>query len=193
MQENGSVLSRLRATHDEVERFCIARNYLDAKNDSSADVEILKELLEDISEIVRSEVADYLIINGGVSADIIASKIKNENSGIVYPKLWVALAFEDKNVLKDTLPSVDIENYSSFDRTYLDAAMFISTKRPFFLYDLCAIACSDDSPASHTAIDLLALVAADRHNLLESLVSDLVHDNADNANKAKQVLLTVSK
>ncbi len=191
MQTDDEILSRLRAVHDEIERFDIARDYLDNKTNDAANVDILTELLGDRSDLIRSEVADYVIIKGGISADIISRQIKCEKSGIVYPKLWVALAFEDKGALKDLIELEYIRDNSPFEKAYLDAAMFVSTKRPFFLYDLCALACSDDPPASHTAIDLLALVAADRPALLENLVSDLTRDNADNADKAKQVLLTI--
>jgi len=87
MQEDDSILSRLRAAHDEIERFDIARDYLDAKIDGKSNVEILTEMLKGESDIIRSEVADYLIVNGGISAYTISRRIKHEESKIVYPKL----------------------------------------------------------------------------------------------------------
>jgi hypothetical protein len=186
---SAGMLERLEDTGSDVERHSVALEILDTSEDGSVDMALLKRLLEDPSDLIRSEAADHLIVFGGAPSDYVAEVISKEESTLVYPKLWLALAASDADAFKVIAAPLISTATAPRDQAYLKAAMFAAYKYPAVLYELCAIACSDDLPGSHTAIDLLALVAHDRPGLLQGLVEDLERVSADNAEKARRVLL----
>lgn len=190
-QENEDLASRLSAESDPTERFFVARKYLDGCDKSSVNRSVLKRLVNDTDELIRSEAVDFLITSGGLEVNCIRVRLDVEPSDLVRPRLWLAFALADphesETILKDQLNKQD----SPYSRAYHDAAMYVASRNPYFLYSLCAIACSDDLSASHSAIDLLQIVASDRLTLLKELVTDLTRRHSDNAEKAIAMLASL--
>jgi hypothetical protein len=180
--------SRLRKGSDNwIERFSDVRDYLDMCDADSVDIEIFKSLLTDDDELIRSESADFAVVSGGISSDFLVDILKTESSELVYPMLWIALAIEDADAAKPILVQKDHSNLSLYARCFYDGAAYLAFDNPFYLYDLCAIACSPDSPASYSAIDVLYIVARDREALLAEVLDDLRKMKAENADKASAV------
>lgn len=187
-EELSSLLLRLESERSPLQRFCIAREYLDACDSQSVDKSTLKRLLADEDDLLRAETADFLIVSGGLSGEDIKCQLNREASEVVLPRLWLALALADPTEARHTLNGIELEGRSLYERAYLNAALYVALGSPLFLYDLCAIACSVDIPASHSAIDLLRIVAPDRPILLRELVEDLRRQKSDNAEKARVLL-----
>ncbi|HEX6374086.1 MAG TPA: hypothetical protein VFZ91_00020 [Allosphingosinicella sp.] len=192
-QENDQLSAEIRAEPDALKRFFLAREYLDASDYQSINKSILLQLLSDADELIRAEVADFLIVSGGLELAEIERHLGSEQSDIVLPRLWLALALADPVGAQIILRETPFDIISPYRRAYHDAAMYVSFGLPRFLYNLCAVACSDDLPASHSAIDLLRVVASDRVTLLRELVADLRRHNADNAEKAETMLADLEK
>jgi hypothetical protein len=172
---------------EALDRFFEVRSYLDKCDAASIDRDRLKSYLLDDSDIIRSEVCDFLIVFGGLEYAEIETALTDERSELVFPRLWVALALADPEASKQYLDRIATPE-SGYKRAYFDTAKYIALRSPYYLYDLCAIACSSDLPASHSAIDLLRLVAGNRLQLLEELTQDLENAGADNAKKAQEML-----
>jgi|GEM_PF-5692079 len=187
-QETSKVSVNIQSERDPVKRFFAARDYLDSCDNKSVDLSLLRDLVADEDDLIRAEAADFLIVTGGLTAEEIKSRLDEETSAVVRPRLWLALALADPEGSQVSLKTIPIVQFHVYERAYFDAAMFVAFQSPSFLYDLCAVACSDDPAASHTAIDLLRIVGSDRPVLLRELVSDLRRQNSDNVEKASAML-----
>lgn len=188
--QDNDILNRFYRASDELERHEITRNYLDFHKNGTASSRLLVVFFSDKSDLIRSEAADYLINNGGLTAGELIRMIRIEKSDLVLPRIWLALALQDKNAYIEELNNINNEK-SIIEQVYLDAANYVAYKESIFIYKLCEFACSKDLPASHTAIDLLNFIVPERLSLFQNLVEDLERDNADNVNKAKRILLNI--
>jgi hypothetical protein len=173
-----------------LDRFFKVQSYLDKCDRESIDRKRLKRYLADDFDVIRSEVGDFLIVFGGLEYAEIEIALAAERSELVFPRLWVALALADPEASKQYFERL-AKPKSEYQRAYFDTAKYIALRSPYYLYDLCAIACSSDLAASHSAIDLLRLVAGNRLQLLEELTQDLENAEADNAKKAQKMLRDV--
>jgi hypothetical protein len=173
-----------------LDRFFKVRAYLDKNDRGSVNRKRLKRYLADDFDAIRSEVSDFLIVFGGLEYTEIETALTNERSELVFPRLWVSLALADPEVSRQYLDRLATPK-SRYLRAYFDTAKYIAFRSPYYLYDLCTIACSSDLAASHSAIDLLRLVAGNRLQLLEELTQDLESAGADNAKKAQEMLREV--
>lgn len=181
-------LSRIIGDSDDpIERFSGIRCYLDERDASNVDSSILKMLLTDDSDLIRAEAADFVIISGGLSSKFLFDLTRKEESELVYPRLWLASARTDPSRARRLIRNLKARNLSNFERCYFDGASYLSFGDAFYLYDLCAIACSRDISASYTAIDVIKIVAGQRVNILKELLADLRRMNAENADKASEV------
>jgi hypothetical protein len=183
-----SLTSRLSQKYDDpISRFVDVRSYLDGCDDKSVDSELLESFFNDDQDTVRAEAADFAIISGGISPESLLNILDNEKSDLVYPRLWLALARTSPELAKTFLSNKNITELNLFERCFFDGAEYLALNDAFYLYDLCAIVCSKDIAASHSAIDVIYIVAGHRKGLLAEVLSDLRSTDAENTDKAAAV------
>lgn len=172
---------------DEMSRYFLVQEYLDSTNLNDLSIESIQIISSDKSDIIRAELADFIIVNKPDIGPLVETWAVREDSRIVYPKLWVGLAFLDKSALERILVDIDYDMIDDFEKCYFDAARYVISYSGLNLFRLCALAFSSNVPASYTSIDLLAIIAGDREALHRELVHDLEKQGADNLAKARSV------